>query len=536
MLSVQEALQLEEMNGAEVVAGSAGLKRSINWVHVASVPDAPNWLHGGEFILTTAYTLPEKPLEQCQYVQAMADKGIAALALAVGRYIEHIPDYLRLIADHNQLPLIEIPFQSRFIDIARALNERITEEHMETVERALYIHRRLTQLALDNGDLQELADTLAGLIGQSISIENDRFEALVSANIAPVDEARRYTVTEGRTNPDLIAAIERSGILNEIRTTLRPVFIPQMAEVGLELERILAPIVVHGEIYGYVWIIADSDRALSDIDRMAIESGATIAALMLLHQESIQVAEASLKGGLLSQLIQGESERELVLRDQALRYGLDLDSPYVMIVVENQDRSSQQLLQVYRRINRLAGTQNWNAVVSQFAGQVVVLSQAATTQTMAESILLQGNGDLRVSVSGVHRGASDTGSAHEQCIDALQISRRLTPDQRLVYFDDLGYLYPLYRSGANSLNHNPYVPCLRELQEKRHADLFNTLETYLDAGGNTVQTAKTLHIHRSTLNYRLDRIKDICDLNLSDPVTRTNLQMALKLLRLFEGE
>ena len=63
---------------------------------------------------------------------------------------------------------------------------------------------------------------------------------------------------------------------------------------------------------------------------------------------------------------------------------------------------------------------------------------------------------------------------------------------------------------------------------------FKTLETYLDAGGNSVQTADALHIHRSTLNYRLARIKEICDVDLSSPSTRLNLQIALKLMRLFD--
>ena len=47
---------------------------------------------------------------------------------------------------------------------------------------------------------------------------------------------------------------------------------------------------------------------------------------------------------------------------------------------------------------------------------------------------------------------------------------------------------------------------LRKLLDEQQADLFHTLETYLDEGGNGVQTAETLHIHRSTLNYRLARI------------------------------
>src|SRR5690606_14211630 len=98
---------------------------------------------------------------------------------------------------------------------------------------------------------------------------------------------------------------------------------------------------------------------------MAIESGATIAALMLLHSEAVQSAEASLKGNLLAQLIEGGAGREVVLTDQALRYGLDLRQPFVMLLIEAEDSSSQRLQQLYRRVNRLAATYDWSAVVGQ---------------------------------------------------------------------------------------------------------------------------------------------------------------------------
>jgi purine catabolism regulator len=533
MLTVADALQLREFEGAQVVAGRGGVRRPVAWVHVASVPDAPNWLNGGELVLTTAINIPASVDDQCRYVQAMADKGVVALALAVGRYIVHAPDHMRAVADANDFPLIEIPFQARFVDIARVVNERIAQENMALVERALHIHRVLSQLVLDGGDLSALARTLAELIGQSISIENERFEALASHNLAPVDEARRYTLSEGRTNPRLIDALEARGVLGEIRRTLRPVHIPQMADVGLELERILAPVVVHGDIYGYVWIIAD-DRPLSDLDRMAIESGATTAAVIMLHQEAVQVAEASLKGSLLSQLIQREGGREAVLADQALRYGLDLGKPFVMLMLESPDRSSGKLLQLYRRANRLAGTHGWPAVVGQFAGQVIVLAQAdAGVPQVVETLLALGNGGTRVGVSGVGRGVDGVAVVHQQCTDALTIVGRLDPNARAAYFDELGYLHTLYRAGADALRDNPYTAGVRKLLREQQADLFHTLETFVDAGGNGVATAERLLIHRSTLNYRLARIAEICGCNLGDPATRTNLQVALKLLRLF---
>ncbi len=533
MLTVAETLELDELNGAQVVAGAAGLDRQVTWVHVTGVPDAPQWLNGGELVLTTAINLPQDPDDQRRYIQAMADKGVAALALAIGRYIDHAPANMREVAEANNFPLIEIPYQARFVDIARATNQRIAQQQMGMLERALTIHRTLTMLVLQGGDLSQLAVTLAGLVGQSVSIENERFEALASHNIADVDEARRYTLSEGKTDPRLVAALEERGILGEIRRTRRPVHLPQMPDVGLEMERILAPIVVHSNIYGYVWIIAD-DRPLSNLDNMAIEIGATIAALMLLHQEAIQGAEASLKGGLLSQLIEGERGREAILTDQALRYGVDLSQPFLVMLVEDTETASPRLLQIYRRINGLATAAKWRAVVGQFAGEVLILVSAkADIEQITESIHANVGG-VRISVSAVTRDAAHVGAAHSQCRDALTITGRLKDTRSTVRFDELGYLYALYRAGADSLAGNPYVRGLRKLAGEQQADLFNTLEAYLDAGANGVKTAEILCIHRSTLNYRLERIHEINTWDLGDPLLRTNVQIALKLLRLFE--
>jgi len=538
MLTVADALKLEQFAGAQVIAGKVGLDKPVSWVHIASVPDAPRWLNGGELVLTTGHNMPADADDQCQYIQAMADKGVVGLVLSVGRYIDHAPDYMRELADQNNFPLIEISYEARFIDIAKATNERIAEENMAMVTRALNIQQVLTQLVLDGGDLKQLAARLAGLLGESISIENERFEILASANVAEVDEARRFTVSEGRTDPRLVRALEERGILRQLQQTLRPVHIPPIPDVGLELERILAPIVVHGDIYGYVWIIAH-DRPLTQLDSMAISSGATIAAVMMLYQESIQSAEASLKGSLLSQLIQGDAEREAVLTDQALRYGVDLSQPFVMLLVEYSDRSTQRLLQIYRRVNRLATMHAWSAVVGQFAGQAIILTRAdENIPVLIEQIHAEINqgGSLRIGVSGTHRGADAVAVAHQQCREVLHITRRLHDDNAAVYFDQLGYLHALYRAGAASLDTNPYVPLVRRLLEEQQAELFKTLEKYLDAGGNGVQAAENLMIHRSTLNYRLSRIMEMCDVDLSDPLTRMNLQVALKLLRLFEVE
>ncbi len=534
MLTLKEALQLPILENAQVVAGADGLEQPIRWVHVLSVPNAADWLHGGELLLTTAYNLPDSAEAQGEYLRQLAGKEIAGVVITIGMRWQRLPDSLRAIGAQLQLPLIELPYQTRFVDIAKVINERISEANLDTLSRALSIQQRLTRLVLEGGSFPELARMLADLVGHSISIEDERFEAIANWNIAEVDAARRYTIRHGRTNPALIAALELE-ILPKIRDTLMPLQLPILPQLGLEMERLLAPIVVHGEIYGYMWIIADV-RALTPIDMMAIEIGATVAALLMLHQESLHSAEASLKGSLMAQLIEGAGDSQTILSDQSLRYGLDLRLPWRMLIV-NTDEERLPANAAYRKVNQALVQSKYMAVAAQFAGQVVILAQeGADIKSLGKDLAerLHTGGSLKIAVSGKFSGAEQVSAAHAQCLEVLAIARRIGAERPLHFFDDLGYIHALYYAGAASLTRNAQVPRLRRLLKAQQADLFQTLEAYLDAGGNSVQTAERLHIHRSTLNYRLARIKEICEVDLSAPITRMNLHIAIKLMRLFD--
>ena len=466
----------------------------------------------------------------------MAERGIVAVVITIGKLVDEIPDYLRAIGDELQLPLIELSYQTRFVDIEKIINERIAEQNLDTISRALSIQQQLSRLVLEGGGFPELANMLADQVGHSISIENDRFEAIANFNIAEVDSARRYTIEYGRTNPQLIEALEEE-YLPRIREKLMPVQLPVMPELGLEMERLLAPIVVQGEIYGYMWIIADV-QALTRIDMMAIEIGATVAALLMLYQESLHTAEASLKGSLMAQLIEGNGGSQTILRDQSLRYGVDLRLPWRMLLVNISDGQPPTTTRAYRTINHILTIGQRQAVAAQFAGQVVILAQAdEDIEAMAQALTEQlgnGNGRATIAISSEFVSMDQVSEAHQQCNEVLAIAGRINSAQPVHRFDELGYIHTLYHAGAQSLAQNAQAPMLRKLLEERQADLFNTLETYLDAGGNSVQTAEALHIHRSTLNYRLARIREICAVDLSEPSTRLNLQIALKLMRLFD--
>jgi len=58
--------------------------------------------------------------------------------------------------------------------------------------------------------------------------------------------------------------------------------------------------------------------------------------------------------------------------------------------------------------------------------------------------------------------------------------------------------------------------------------LIHTLETYLDLAGDARRTSERLHLHRTTLYYRLGRIAELLDVDLGDGLIRLDLHLSLK--------
>jgi sugar diacid utilization regulator len=69
-------------------------------------------------------------------------------------------------------------------------------------------------------------------------------------------------------------------------------------------------------------------------------------------------------------------------------------------------------------------------------------------------------------------------------------------------------------------------PAAKTLAALPRDDLLTTARTVLDLWDVTA-AAERLHLHRTTLYYRLDRIAELTGVDVRDGRTRTDLQLAL---------
>jgi len=105
-------------------------------------------------------------------------------------------------------------------------------------------------------------------------------------------------------------------------------------------------------------------------------------------------------------------------------------------------------------------------------------------------------------------------------------------------FDELG-IYRLLVAGAGDGEVRAFVRewlgPLIDYDAANRSELVATLWQYYECGGNYDATAHALTIHRSTLRYRLGRIRDLTGHDLGAVESRLNLHVASRAWRVLGG-
>jgi DNA-binding PucR family transcriptional regulator len=154
--------------------------------------------------------------------------------------------------------------------------------------------------------------------------------------------------------------------------------------------------------------------------------------------------------------------------------------------------------------------------------------------------------DLHRAIStdvGSERGSIGLGSAvavpsqlpqsFSEAQRALEIKRGSAAPYGTQRFEDLGVYRILDPGDSRPEVRGFMLEWLGDLLDydcTKQAELVKTLARYLDCGGNYDLTADSLKVHRSTLRYRLGRIRDITGRDLNDADARLNLHLATRVL------
>jgi len=387
-----------------------------------------------------------------------------------------------------------------------ATNEALAET-VARLQRSMDIHQRLTRVAVSGEGQPGIARALHELTGMPVAIE-DRYGNL--------------TAWAGPGRPDPYpkeSFAQREHLLRRLMRASAP------TRDGERLSLLASP---RTDVMGVLALI-DPQRRADHADLVALEHGATVLAMELARLRGIADAELRLSRDLVHDLLAGTDDEGALTRAEALDY--DLRRPHRVVIVEGRGRARAHdaLLSAVRRAMQRA---RQDGLFETWSGNVAVVTAGqADWEQLRRAVMSDLGGQVRVGVGGTAARPSELPRSLREAGFALRLQQTLLPGNTACEYPKLGIFRMLAAipdlSDVDSFVRE-WLGSLLDYDARRKAELVHTLTQYLEHGGNYDATAAELSVHKSTLKYRLQRIRELTGLELNDPDVHFNLQLATR--------
>ena len=130
---------------------------------------------------------------------------------------------------------------------------------------------------------------------------------------------------------------------------------------------------------------------------------------------------------------------------------------------------------------------------------------------------------------------SNMGYYFQQTAYTLNAAKRIPHGSHLFLYEDYYLHHLLYLVGDRLPIYEPAAE-LDRFDQKNHCEYCRTLYTYLLHNQNAVKTAQIMFLHRNTLKYRMEKIREIIQVPLEDPWICQRLLLSLYALENMKKE
>ena len=554
---------IEELGGRRLASGEPG--RPVRGVAVDE--ETEGWLGPDEVVVTTRQSLDPRFLAAC------AKGGSPAVVWRAGG---ETPEDVAGYAGELGLGLIyvpaNVPLRALLSLFARDAEGEGLLRHSHGAARAL-----LESAGSDEDSIARLVGKLADLLDRPVVVEDPVGRLIAGGD--PKEASSAIAAGKRGGSQTLISILEehelrasRGSGVEETRRDRRDRYarlpngflsVPVERWRLAEVELFWMPIGSRAPA-GYLWM----DLAVNPLrpEDVVVLYWAARALEAELGKERVRLeTELGIRGDFVDDVVNGHHGSVELLLQRARYLGADLSSGALAVVVDIDDfadylsrrRLKESAIQELKRrladavrlqtrglfSNFLLGPRSDNVIL--FLGPSAeepaeeltekALDLATRVQRYVKGLLP----DLTVSV-GVGRFKGNPAAlsdAYSEAGVALEIGHRIIGPSSISTFEQTGTYKLLFRV----LQEEPeeleafYAETLAPVvayDSRYGTELVSTLTTYLGNDASTAKTAAGLFAHRHTIRYRLDRVKELTNLDVDKSEDRERLTLGIKAMQL----
>ena len=536
MITVRDIIEESLPEEAQVVAGDHGLSGEVTWAtRPRPSPPAFGHLSGGELVLLTPNVLTtlDERLTLDAAIRQLAGFGVSAVGFA-GRPSAAA----RAAANLAGIPLIQLPPDADLALLEREAAHVVAVKRREAQRKGSETSRRLMELAIAGESLADLTTTISesarrdvfivGRDGRLLAMTSPSGQVPASAVMMPLlDAGRPLEMDWVKTN--------LGGSMAEPITTVLP-------WDGVQY-RVVAPILGREGYLGLLSLLIGNQEA-SQEERALASRGAAASAIVLGREQAAAVARQELELNVLDEILDGALRSEISLIQQARRLGHSLDQPHSALVARfdapggtlpraslDAMRTAVEAVLIKLDVSALWRIRHNNIEVVWNPDQVAqgVDFPGVFQQELARQSRSGTGGMVSLGVGALHAGTAGIRQSHQEAKQALTMSRRLYGLGQVTQFEDLGIYRLLF--AARDLPelrsfHDDALTTLIDYDRQHGAELLRTLGAFFAGRCGPKETASILGVHRNTVLYRLERIRELTGFDLDDADVRLRLQLA----------
>ena len=378
-----------------------------------------------------------------------------------------------------------------------------------------------------SAEVQHLLDRLADDIGRSVVINDPAVVMLYSSrHFGDEDPVRVEAMLNRVAGSAAIAHV----LAQDVARWKGPGRIPAKPEIGMRA-RLCVPLRWRGDLLGLLMVI-DADDDLSAADRALVEAAAQeVAALLVGERTTADAALAADDAQVADLLGLDPAARDRALATLATRSPDLRPSRSLQVVALRADTADREHAEVaLRHAVHLARRTGLATVSGPTAAVVRFGAPHAEDLVAAANELAAGRFTCVAGVGPRVAGLEEAWRSHRHAELATRAVPHLAPGP-VVEAATLGAYDLLLRIPDLDPTALP-APVATLLAADPRGVLVRTLEAYLRHAGSAPAAADELHVHRTTLHYRLDRIRAVTGCDPDDGETRLLLHLGLGVARL----
>lgn len=396
--------------------------------------------------------------------------------------------------------------------------------------------------------LQYLVDVLSQRLGRSVVLDDPEINLVVaSRHYGDADDQRTRALLQRDVGDAAAGHILRQGVA---QWTV-PGHIPPRDDLGMK-GRLCHAVRRQGQLLGFLLAI-DEDRSMTEREiEEVVRAGHEIGALLLGEKLDQDRERQELESAVLD-LVSSEPTRREAGGRALERLGVLRRACHVTVTVTvtglefdgglGDPRTAEAVLALRVATAGVARSRPGSAAAAVVGVRGILLQtwdsrptavhlREQATEWRDAVVRVLGSGPVPTAgVGRVQAGMEEAHRAYGEALIALRAASRVPGLGGVALAEDLGPLDVVLRVPDADLT-PALVPdaLLRLCEGDPHGRLLETLRSYLDCAGSSSATAEALHIHRTSLYYRLERIEKITGLSLADGRHRLLLHLGLCVL------